>query len=567
EWNGRLFVQLEYADIAAWRTWVPFPVEFPSGSGALRLWMGFGDRGLKDIVADVRLADVKTRLAQDLPQLELAELSGRISWKQLADGFEFSTARLGLTAQEGLILHPADFMLRVRGGMDPQRMRGEVQANAIELQPLAALADRLPLSTEFRKRLGELAPKGSLYDVAVRWNGDWRQPAQYSARGRFQGLAMSRHGRIPGFSGISGNIDGNEKSGVLHLNTGGATLDMPLVFRDHLEFDAFTAQVAWSRDGDATDLRLNNISFSNGHLAGTLFGSYRAFPDRRGLIDLTGNLTRADARFASRYIPLVVGKTARDWLDRAFLAGHSNDVALRVKGNLDDFPFPDNKGGLFQVTAKVTGGVLDYGERWPRIEGIDGDLNFRGQRMDVHARHGSIMGARLRNVYAEIPDLVHPEEVLIVTGEAEGATGDFLGFIDKSPVGAMINHFTDGMRADGSGRLALRLRLPLEDLSASEVAGSYQFINNTVVGDHDLPPVEQVNGRLEFTESSVRAQNVSGVFLGGPVTISATTQRDSTVQLNLQGRANVDNLRRAGRAPSWMLSLRGSAEWRGSFTL
>ena len=37
----------------------------------------------------------------------------------------------------------------------------------------------------------------------------------------------------------------------------------------------------------------------------------------RGTIDLTGRLTRADARHVSRYLPLVVGGKARDWLDAA----------------------------------------------------------------------------------------------------------------------------------------------------------------------------------------------------------------------------------------------------------
>ena len=36
EWNGQVFAQLDYTDIAAWRSWVEFPVYFPHGAGALR---------------------------------------------------------------------------------------------------------------------------------------------------------------------------------------------------------------------------------------------------------------------------------------------------------------------------------------------------------------------------------------------------------------------------------------------------------------------------------------------------------------------------------------------------
>ncbi len=567
DWNGSFFVQLDYADIAAWRTWVPFPIEIPRGAGAVRLWLGFSHNQLGEIIADVRLADVITRLAKDLPELDLTELSGRIAWKIAAGEEVFSTTRLSLTTQGGPVLQPMDFLLRLVEGKDHKPARGELQANALNLQPLVALADRLPLAAELRKQLVDLAPKGSLYDVVARWSGEWRQPSQYSLRGRFHDLAMSRLGKIPGFSGISGNIDGNEKTGTLFLNANVATVDMPLVFRDPLQFDALAAQIAWSRSGDDTELKMNSISFSNQHVAGTLFGNYRTLPGSKGALDLTGNLTRADARYASRYIPLAVGEATRNWLDRAFLAGQSNDVALRLKGNLDDFPFPEGKGGVFQVLAKITGGVIIYGENWPKIENIAGDLNFRGRRMDVFARQGAILGARLGKVHAEIPDLTGPDKVLRIAGEAGGPTGEFLSFIEKSPVTGMIDRFTEGMKAQGNGNLALKLEIPLRAVGKSKIAGSYQFINNTITGDDNLPPVEQLNGRLEFTESSVRAQNATGMFFGGPVSIAVATQRDATVSMVLSGRANIDNLRRAGGASALLPSLRGAADWRGTFVL
>jgi uncharacterized protein (TIGR02099 family) len=401
----------------------------------------------------------------------------------------------------------------------------------------------------------------------VRWSGKWQQPSQYSVRGRFQSLAMNRFDRIPGFSGISGNIDGNEKAGSLYVNTNSATVDMPLVFRDPLQFDALAAQIAWARSGADTELKLNSISFSNQNLAGNLFGNYRMLSGDRRVIDLTGSLTRADGRYTSRYIPLVLGKTTRDWLDHAFLAGQSNEVSLRLKGNLADFPFPGGRGGVFQVLAKITGGVLNYGDGWPKIENIAGEVSFRGERMDVFARQGTILGVRLANVHAEIPDLARADNILRVTGEAEGPTGEFLSFIEKSPVNDMIDRFTDGMRAQGNGKLALKLEMPLPVAGKSKVSGSYQFINDVIIGDAALPPVEQFNGRLDFTESSVQMKNATGTFLGGPVTIAAATQRDSTVRMNLQGRVNIDNVRRAGGAPAWMLNLRGSAAWSGGLVL
>ena len=75
----------------------------------------------------------------------------------------------------------------------------------------------------------------------------------------------------------------------------------------------------------------------------------------------------------------------------------------------------------------MTGGTLDYADGWPRIENIEGDLQFRGARMEVLARQATIYGVRLAKVQAEIPDLKQPDRMLTVTGEAEGPTASFSG--------------------------------------------------------------------------------------------------------------------------------------------
>jgi len=562
DWDGRLYLQLSYADIAAWRTWVPFPIEFPRGTGALRAWFSFKQHQLVDVIADVKLVNVRTRLAKNLPELDLADLSGRIGWKQSDGGFELSTSRLAVTTAAGLALPPADFLLRHTSGEGRRAARGEMRTTALELAPLVALAEHLPLGDDLRKRLAEYSPRGTLTDLSVRWTGDWSNPQTHNIRGRFEKVAINnKAGRIPGFNGISGTLESSEESGVLVLNSHRATVEMPLVFRDALEFDSLTAQVNWTRSGGETELRLNNISFSNPHVAGTVFGNYRTAGSKRGAIDITGNLTRADARFVSRYIPLVLGEGGRNWLDHAFLAGQSNDVSLRLKGNLDEFPFPDGQNGVFQVAAKITGGALHYANGWPDIENIAGDLIFRGKRMDVRARQGAIFGVRIGKTHVEIPDLLHPESAVNVVGEAEGPTGDFLAFIEKSPVLGMVDHFTEGWQAQGKGKLSLKLAIPLRGGAKPKVAGAYQFAQNSAVIAPELPAVEQAGGRVEFTESGVRVQNISGVVLGGPVTIAAATARDAAVKITLQGRINADAARRAG-GPSWIQHLRGSTDWR-----
>lgn len=564
--TGQLFIQLDHVDIAAWQQWIDFPVHLPQGSGALRTWLAFSHNELTGVIADTHLQDVRTRLGANLPELDMRELGGRFSWKKAASGFDVITNKLTFTTGDGLTLPPVDLLLRLGGAGANGYTRGEFRANALELAPLVQLADRLPLNGELRKSLVEFAPAGGIYDLSLGWSGAWPQLAAYSVRGRFHELSLRRHGALPGFSGFSGNIDGTEKGGTLHVTTQKAVLDLPDLFRERLQFDTLTGQLAWARVAGGTEFRFSNFSYANADLAGTLFGSYRTAADGPGVADMTGHLSRGLAARVTAYLPLTVAKSSRGWLDQAFLAGSSNEVRFRLKGDLREFPFVDERNGIFEVAAKLSGGKLHYGDGWPEINGIEGDFTFRGKRLEMNARQAMIGSVRLANVRAQIPDLVHADSLLLINGEAEGATAGFLEFIARSPVTGMIDGFTDGMQAQGQGRLNLKLTLPLQAMDKSKVGGTYQFVNNRLVPAPGFPPLEQVNGRLEFTESTVRVPNATALFLGGPLSVSAGSQRDAAVSIQLRGRVNADAVRRAGSV-EWLRYMRGSTDWRGSLTM
>ena len=565
QWNGQLFAQLDYTDIAAWRRWVKFPVYVPHGVGAVRVWAGLKDGELAEITADVQLSQVRARLGKDVAELELVALKGRVGWKQIDGGFELTTSKLGMSTHAHT-LQPMDFLLRYRYAGGGKPLRGELQANALDFEPLATLADHLPFEPGLRKELERYAPRGSVYDFALKWVGDWPQPQQYSIKARFVNLGMNAVGLAPGFTGVSGNIDGNERGGAFYVNAQNAAVELPLVFHDKLAFDVLSAQAAWAKKDDQYEVKFNNISFSNPDLTGNVSGAYQTVADGRGAIDFVGSASRAEMRGVARYIPLQAVERSRNWLESAFQGGTMGDVKVRLKGNLNDFPFPENRGGLFEVTARMTGGMLDYASGWPKMENIEGDLKFHGRRMDVVVRDASIMGAKLARVHAEIPDLMVADRMLTVGGEAEGATSEFFKFIEQSPVIDLIDRFTENLHAEGRGKLALKLMIPLTSPKDIRVEGGYQFVNNQLQIDGDFLTYEQVNGKLEFTESSVRVPGVTLNLLGGPATLSGATQRDGTVRLGMAGRINLDEFRRANSA-GLAQALHGASDWRATITL
>src|SRR5207253_335302 len=96
---------------------------------------------------------------------------------------------------------------------------------------------------------------------------------------------------------------------------------------------------------------------------------------------------------------------------------------------------------------------------------------------------------------------------LVISGQADGNTGDFLKFIDATPVKRMTGGFTESMSAVGKGKLHLKLELPIGNLAATKLAGEYQFANNSLTLHPQLPPVERASGKVSFTESTLTVRD------------------------------------------------------------
>jgi uncharacterized protein (TIGR02099 family) len=570
QWNGRVYAQLGYTDLAGWRAWLDYPLDLRSGEGALRVWASLQAGRLKRVTADVALANVAARLDSDLPLLEIASVSGRLQGRAGADGYEFGVRNLALATAHAPPMRSTSFRALWQPGAGARAQRGSVSADLIELAPLARLAEYLPFPADLRKLLADLAPQGNLLDTRFDWSGELQAGASYSARTRFSGLAVNAWGSVPGFAGLSGALEASESKGKVHLAAQDAQLELPRIFPEpRLHFDALNGELAWERrPGGAWAVRLVNVAFANQDLAGTAFGSYLARGEAPGAIDLSAQIARADGARTARYLPLatIVGEETRQWLARSILAGRVVDGRVRLKGELRDFPFVDPGKGLFQVAARFRDGVLDYADGWPRVEAIAGELLFERDRMEIVGRSGAIRGARVANVRASILSLLAHRPRLVIEGQAEGPSAEFLGFIGASPVRRMIDGLTDEVSALGRGRLRLRLELPLGDLAKTRVAGEYQLAANTLAVDPRLPPIVAASGRVSFTESSLTLHDVRGQLFGDAVTLSGGVTPETGIAIAARGRATVEGLRAVFDHP-WRSRLSGAANYTVAVTV
>lgn len=555
-WHGEVYAKVDAVDLAVWRTWIHYPIELPQGRGALRLWLEFADAHATGLTADVALTDTRIRLARNLPLLDLERIHGRVEGRLLENGFSAATTRLSLSTRDGLQLQPVDIKFRREGH------EGEFDANVIDLSTLNRLAAYLPLPAELRKPLTEYAPGGQIHDLRLSWRGEQSDFEKFDIDARFEHLQLAAQGSVPGFSGLSGTVTGDEKSGRIELAGKQAGLDLPAVFAEsHIPLDAVDIVAGWKRTGKVTKFTLGKASFRNQDAEGTASGEYTQAPGTMGVIDLDAHLSRGSGTAVWRYMPSVVDASVASWLHQSILEGVADNVTLKLKGPLDHFPFTD-KSGIFRITGNISRARLRFAESWPQIDNIAGTLEFNGPRMTILARSGTILGTSIGPVKAEIPDLDH-SETLLVSGKAQGPTASFLKYIEASPVGDSIDHFTEDMSAGGNGELELKLDIPLQTPDNAKIAGVYRFDGNRLVPVPGLPPIEDVRGRLEFTANSLSAKNLQGRMLGGPARAEVKTQPDGVVVITAGGDMVIAPLRQ--KMPNPLFDhLAGSTKWNGS---
>jgi len=321
---------------------------------------------------------------------------------------------------------------------------------------------------------------------------------------------------------------------------------------------------SWVLSKDQLQLQIDNLNFVQDGMVGSLSGRHVKPLTQQGhpvgIVDMVARIDRFDIKKIGRYLPLQTPKELRSWLGGALEDGVARDVSVRIKGDLQQFPFHSDKPGgkskgEFSVHAKIENGVLNYtpgqfakngkSPLWPQASKIEGYLAIDNSRIVIHADTAMTAGVALSNVHAVIPDMMANDMLLDIVGNADGALQDLVRYVNVTPVVGWIDNFTEDTKATGNAKLLLKMQMPLQRLPDSRVQGTLQFANNDITLLKDLPLLQNSNGKLEFWEKGFSLNGITTHFLGGPATLSGGTQKNGKFQVKATGSFTPDGLRRA----------------------
>jgi len=542
--HGEAYAESLNADLARLRNHLPVPETLRSGVGSARLWLVFTPEGVSEATGDLDMRGARVQLAADALPLELASLSGRATYSAGPTGFSLATEHLRFRLASGAEATPGRFSVArtLRAGA-PARV--EVRADNIDLKIAATLVDYFPVPREMKARALRFAPRGRIADAVLTWTEDGARA--YGVKGRFEDLAVNAVDNYPGVSGLTGSIEGTEAGGTLKLASRRATFQAAHLFAAPLALDEADAVALWRHADGALEVTIDEGRIANADGALRFSGTWRPATNTTrkspGIVDMKGTIDRVALARLPAYLPNVIAPT-RDWLAKALASGEIHAARFELKGDLWEFPFGGESTGRFLLEGGARNGRLVYHPEWPSIDAIDGAVRFDNRRMEIQARRATIFASRVRSASAVIPDLGAKPAVLAIDGEIDTTGADSVRFLRESPLAEGPGAFTRTVAVEGPARLKLHIDFPLSGTERARVAGEYTFAGATATARMGPSLVMQdVRGKLAFTERGVSAPEIAGTMFGSPATLALENEPDGRMATTIGGRIDAAELR------------------------
>jgi len=572
-WQGQLFVACGRIDLSPLQRYVDPGFELRQGAGALRVWADVAGGKVTGALADLALSELELKLGVDVPTLALQQVQGRLGLRRPSGGVEVFGQSLTFETPEGLRWPDGQFRWLSQAALNGVAARGELQVDRLDLAALTQLAEKLPLHAGVRQQLAAYAPKGRLDGLLASWQGELTAPASYRAQGQLYQVEVAAHAGWPGVRGLDADFELDQDGGRARLSVTSGSVDLAGVLQESVvPLDQATARLRWVLRGLDWSAEVADLQFSNADAQGKAQLKWRTDNSQSaaqhsrlpGLLDVQASLSRADARRVYRYLPLVVGADARNYLRDALLAGQAHDVTFAVQGAIDQLPDGAAPQGFFRVNVPFEHVSFAYVPKalqpvdeapWPTLQDASGEVVINGgalQVKGVRARLGERGGLQVTRANAKIADLRQPR--VEVDADVQGQLGDALRVVRTSPLNALTGQALAATTAVGNTSINLKLSIPVADPAQSTVQGSVRLAGNEVQISPDTPHLTHARGVIGFTEHSLRLTGVQATMLGGEARLDGGLQfaqaasesaRAQTPVIRINGTFSAQGLRQA----------------------
>ncbi len=573
QWKGQVFVQLPQLDALPIAPYINSDtLQVLKGAGTARAWFDIENGNLRTVTTDVALHDVRVKARKDLEPLALRNVTGRLGVHLNGAEVEYFTESLQFDTADGLHWPGGNLRLQTKAEQNDQSAGGVLNADTLDIAALQNFARRLPLGDALQATVRNWSAHGLVESLHATWQGNFDNIQSYNIQGKVTNLGLSSVHYPQGSKGLNLDFDVSEHSGKASIAMRQGQIDTQgLLEENTIAVNQLKANLQWTHTADGTDLHVSQLQFSNADGQGTAklrWQSGKASANHAtplGQLDLQGSMGRFNVAALHRYLPKELDAEVRDYVRQSIIAGNASNITYRLKGDLDKFPFTSPEHGEFVVSAKLQDVDFAYApvalmplnsRAWPALQQVNAQMEIKQDVLDIQNANGKIAGTgslQFSNAQATLEQL-YGNGLLTVSAEAEGSLPDTLKMVNESPISEMMNHALEQTTATGNANFKIKLALPITEPERAGVLGQIDFNGNNIALMPQIPILNQVIGRLEFTENGLSTHNLQARALGGNVRMQGglqfstellgTSQKKQDVFL-IEGSASAAGLRQA----------------------
>jgi uncharacterized protein (TIGR02099 family) len=514
------------------------------------------ERGaLQSARVELRSGPITARRAQHVAQLEALEVRGRV--EAIAEGWRARIEQLALEGDAGQWTSTGE-LTATRASTGRWQFDADVEYLRVdELAPWLQIVAVPP-------GLAALdAMSGSVHQLQLHAQdeGDeWR----YGYRARFEDLALPA-----GFSGLRGEVAGDERGGRAVLQESRAVLEAPGRFATPtLPFEAFEAEVEWRRQQDGWMLGMPQFRWQLWGTRGR--GRFTLTPSAGApVLDLQAQFSSDDVTRAKPLMPTRWGAGLRSWLDRSIVAGRAPRANLVIQGPLADFPYHKNPTGRWSLDIDASDVELSYHPDWPGVGDLAARLHFEGNSLAIETTRGTVAGNALEKATARFPDFATGQ--LLIDGVTRGETARYYDFLRRSPLRDKLKGLLGHTTARGAAAVDVHLDIPVKEPLRTQVSGRVALDGVTLEYAGLAEPIREIRGELAFDGAgAISAERITGRLYEVPLEASVAPQAAGGSLLSARLRLAIDPAGKGASTliPAWLRArAAGASDWRATLPL
>jgi len=566
----RLFIDLRQVDLAELAQLLPNNNSALPGTGIgdFSLWLYWQQGELLEATAQLAARNLVPAGTGELGWQDFSydNVDLTAEWSRTDRGWQLALSNVSVV-RNGRVW-PDDSHVDLEVGVGPEGfdLLG-LRANFLRLEDVSPFVNLLP--KDFKSYpWAELAPQGDLVDVAFDLINTTGERWEYQLTAGLRDVGVQSVNKLPGFSGLTGDLRTDERSGRFNIFTEDLKFNWSTYFREPLEMDLFSGIFLWRRGQSnirlvSDDLILENQDGSiNSDLELTI-----PIDNGSPYLEIESDIIRLSAASLRRYIPAHrMPLKVVDWLDHAIVAGQIKEGRLSFVGSPNDFPF-DGVQGELRGFAKIEDGIVQFMEGWPPVQDLNGTMEFFNSSFKSYGS-GYISGYRASDLSVVLEDF--REGTIAIKTVSDGSLKDFMAFIKGVPI---INDYLGpdlGRLDSGFGRseVSVDLSLPLRNPSTHDLEASLTIFDGELFVEGFGPRATEINGTLNLHQGVVTGDRIEASFLNKPflARVVPTDELGYRARLDFGGEVDAEDLGAAFDLP-FLDYLDGRTQWRGDLFL